>query len=43
LAERLFTINPSVDFVDVDEDTIITLMPDRVWIADVDAEEAFVR
>ena len=41
--ERLFTINPSVDFVDVDEDTIITLMPDRVWIADVDAEEAFIR
>mmetsp|Transcript_8391 Transcript_8391/g.20427 ORF Transcript_8391/g.20427 Transcript_8391/m.20427 type:complete len:1605 (+) Transcript_8391:4337-9151(+) len=41
--ERLFAVNPSVDFLDVNEDTVITLLPDRVWIADVDAEEAAIR
>jgi hypothetical protein len=41
--ERLFAVNPSVDFLDVNEDTVITVLPDRVWIADVDAEEAAIR
>ena len=41
--ERLFAINPSLDRIDVNEDTEFTIMPDRLWIADVDAEEAELR
>ena len=40
---RLFAINPTVDRIDVNEDTEFTIMPDRLWIADVDAEEAETR
>ncbi len=41
--KRLFQINPALDFIDVNEDTVFTVMPDRVWLADVDAEEAQIR
>jgi len=37
---RLFAINPATDFIDVNEDTAFTLLPDRLWISDVDSEEA---
>jgi hypothetical protein len=41
--KRLFQIVPALDFIDVNEDTVFTIMPDRVWIADVDSEEAQIR
>jgi len=41
--ERLFGIDPSLDRIDVNEDTEFTIMPDRLWVADVDAEEAEIR
>ncbi|EKX40424.1 hypothetical protein GUITHDRAFT_113453 [Guillardia theta CCMP2712] len=39
---RFFSIS-SVDSIDVNEDTEFTLMPDRLWISDPDAEEATIR
>lgn len=41
--ERFFDIDPSLDKIDVNEDTEFTIMPDRLWIADVDAEESEIR
>jgi len=41
--KRLFAIDPVIDRIDVNEDTEFTIMPDRLWIADVDAEEAEIR
>ena len=40
---RLFSIDPVLDKIDVNEDTEFTVMPDRLWVADVDAEEAEIR
>jgi len=41
--ERVFRINNEFDFIDVNENTMFTLYPDRVWIMDNDAEEAVIR
>lgn len=43
LEQRVFAIEPALDRIDVNEDTEFTIMPDRLWIADVDAEEAEAR
>ena len=39
----MFLINNDFDFVDVNEDTLFTLYPDRLWILDNDADEADIR
>ena len=41
--ERVFSINNEIDFVDVNEDTLFTIYPDRLWVMDNDAEEAAIR